>query len=46
MNNWERLVYKILGLRPIKKDPFLLNKPSWLLNSPSDIIGGKYLVIR
>jgi hypothetical protein len=46
MNNWEKLTYKILGLRPIKKEPI---RPPWLVKSPSDILnvyGTKYLVIR
>jgi len=49
MNNWEKLTFKLLGLKPFKKDPFLENKPSWLIASPTDIVnkyGRKYLIIR
>lgn len=49
MNNWERLTFKLLGLKPIRKDHILLNKPSWLMQSPTDILnkyGRQYLIIK
>ena len=49
MNNWELLTFKLLGLKPIRKDHILLNKPSWLMQSPTDILnkyGRQYLIIK
>ena len=39
MNNWERLTFKLLGLKP--KQP-LIKYPSWLMKSPTDILNNKY----
>jgi hypothetical protein len=48
VNNWEKLTMKLLGLKPIKRDPMEGKYPSWLIKPSTDILnvyGTRYLKI-